>query len=187
APRPGASVMGCGTSTCPAPTVETRVPFVDLGPAHAEIAADLLGDVADLLESGAFTNGPAVTEFEQAFARYCGVAHCVGLASGIEALRLGLLAAAVEPGDEVIVPANTFIATLEAVVHAGATPVLVDASEADLNLDVEAAESSVGPRTRFLLPVDLYGQLADIRAVRALAERHGLFVLEDAAQAHGAS
>jgi dTDP-4-amino-4,6-dideoxygalactose transaminase len=163
-----------------------RVPFLDLAPSHAELAPALLEDFARLIESGGFTNGPAVAEFEQAFAAYCGTADCVGTASGLDALRLGLFAAGIEPGDEVIVPANTFIATLEAVAQAGGTPVLADASEEDYNLDPDAAEAAVGPRTRFVMPVHLYGQLADLRALSALAERRDLQLVEDAAQAHGA-
>jgi len=169
-----------------APRAETRVPFLDLGPSHDGLAAALLDDFARLIESGAFTNGPAVAEFEEAFAAYCGSAHCVGLASGLDALRLALIALELERGDEVIVPANTFVATLEAVTQAGGTPVLADVSESDYNLDPEAAEAAVGPRTRAVLPVHLYGQLADLERLSALAERHGLAVVEDACQAHGA-
>jgi dTDP-4-amino-4,6-dideoxygalactose transaminase len=169
-----------------APRAATRVPFLDLGPSHAGLANALLDDFARLIESGAFTNGPAVAEFEEAFAAYCGSAHCVGLASGLDALRLALVALELEPGDEVIVPADTFVATLEAVTQAGGTPVLADVSESDYNLDPEAAEAAVGPRTRALLPVHLYGQLADLERLSALAERHKLPVVEDACQAHGA-
>ena len=169
-----------------APRAATRVPFLDLGPSHDGLVTALLEDFARLIESGAFTNGPAVAEFEEAFAAYCGSAHCVGLASGLDALRLALIALELEPGDEVIVPADTFVATLEAVTQAGGTPVLADVSESDYNLDPEAAEAAVGPRTRALLPVHLYGQLADLERLAALAERHGLAVVEDACQAHGA-
>ncbi len=169
-----------------APRAATRVPFLDLGPSHAGLAEALLDDFARLLETGAFTNGPAVAEFEEAFAAYCGSAHCVGTASGLDALRLALVTLGLEPGDEVIVPADTFVATLEAVTQAGGIPVLADVSESDYNLDPEAAEAAVGPRTRALLPVHLYGQLADLERLSALAERHGLAVVEDACQAHGA-
>jgi dTDP-3-amino-3,4,6-trideoxy-alpha-D-glucose transaminase len=164
-----------------------RVPFLDLRPAHAGLSAAVLADIADLVDSGAFTGGRQVGEFEAAFAHWCGVRHCVGLASGLDALRLGLLAAGIEPGDEVIVPAQTFVATYEAVTQAGGRPVVVDVSPDDYCLDVGAAAAAVGPRTRFVLPVHLYGQLADMVALRGLAERHGLCVLEDACQAHGAA
>ena len=163
-----------------------HVPFVDLSPSHAPVAEAILEDIAALVSSGAFTNGPQVAAFEAEFASYCGVAHCVGLASGLDGLRLGLLGAGLEPGDEVIVPANTFIATFEAISQAGGVPVPVDVSESDYNLDPGAIEASLTERTRFLLPVHLYGQVSDMRALLGLATRHGLLVLEDACQAHGA-
>jgi dTDP-4-amino-4,6-dideoxygalactose transaminase len=165
----------------------TPVPFLDLGAIHSGLKDAIVRDFADLIDAGAFINGPQVAAFERAFASYCGTEHAVGVASGLDALRLALIAADVEPGDEVLVPANTFIATLEAVTQAGASPVLVDASEDDLNIDVAAADAAVTERTRFVMPVHLYGQLADVRGLRALAERHGLRIIEDACQAHGAS
>jgi dTDP-4-amino-4,6-dideoxygalactose transaminase len=168
------------------PVAPVAVPFLDLRAIHAAIKADVLADVADLIDASAFANGPAVAEFEAVFARYCGTRVCVGVSSGLDALRLGLLAAGIGPGDEVVVPANTFVATVEAVSQAGATPVLADASEADFALDPAAAEAAVGPRTRALMPVHLYGRLADMRALGRLAERRGLAVFEDACQAHGA-
>jgi dTDP-4-amino-4,6-dideoxygalactose transaminase len=163
-----------------------RVPFVDLAHVNVPLRDQLLAGFSSVLEQGNFVGGSEVESFESAFAAYCGSARCVGTSSGLDALRLGLLAAGLEPGDEVIVPANTFIATFEAVVQAGGTPVAVDVSEADYNLDPEAAAVAVTKRTTFLLPVHLYGQMADMRAVRRLADRHGLRVLEDACQAHGA-
>ncbi len=171
------------------PTARTRstVPFLDLARVHAPIADEVLGDVAELLETGAFTNGPPVAAFEAAFAAYCGAAHCVGVASGLDALRFALIALALEPGDEVLVPALTFIATFEAVTQAGGIPVPVEISAADYGLDPTAAAAAVGPRTRALLPVHLYGRLADMAALGALARQHGLAVVEDACQAHGAS
>ena len=162
------------------------VPFLDLRPMHDEIAGGLLADIAALLESGAFANGPAVASFEDAFAAYCGARHCVGLSSGLDALRLALIASGIEAGERVLVPANTFIATFEAVAQAGGVPLPVDVSEEDYNLDVEAAAAAVDDGTRFVIPVHLYGQLADVVAVAELARRHGLVMIEDAAQAHGA-
>jgi dTDP-4-amino-4,6-dideoxygalactose transaminase len=159
---------------------------MDLRPMHDGLKAALLAEISDLIDAGSFTNGPQVAELERAFAAYCGTADCVGLASGLDALRLALLAAGVEAGDEVIVPANTFIATLEAVTQAGATPVPVDVTLDDYNVDVDAVEAAITRRTRFLLPVHLYGQLADVVALRALAERTGTTLFEDACQAHGA-
>jgi dTDP-4-amino-4,6-dideoxygalactose transaminase len=164
-----------------------RVPFLDLAPSHAPLKDAVLAELADLIDSGAFTNGPQVAAFERDFADYCGVDHCVGLASGLDALRLALLAAGIEPGDEVIVPADTFIATFEAVSQTGGVPVPVDVSEADYNLDPQAVEAAITPRTRFLLPVHLYGQLADMRPLLEIASRRELLVLEDACQAHGAT
>jgi dTDP-3-amino-3,4,6-trideoxy-alpha-D-glucose transaminase len=166
---------------------DVRVPFVDLAPSHAPVADAILRDIAELVGSGAFSNGPQVAAFEREFAAYCGVEHCVGLASGLDALRLALLAAGIAPGDEVIVPANTFVATFEAISQAGGVPVPADVSERDYNLDPAAVEAAITPRTRFLLPVHLYGQLADMRALMEIAARHGLLVLEDACQAHGAT
>ena len=159
------------------------VPFLDLRSAHEGLKPELLAEIADLIDSGAFTNGPQVREFEEAFAEYCDTTYCVGVASGLDALRLALLAAGIEPGDEVIVPANTFVATLEAVTQAGGRPALVDASEDDWNLDVAATQRAIGPRTRFLMPVHLYGQLADLRQLEQL----GVAIVEDACQAHGAT
>jgi dTDP-4-amino-4,6-dideoxygalactose transaminase len=167
-------------------TRETVVPFVDLGPSHGPLRARLVAELEALLANGAFTNGPPVAEFERSFADYCGRRHCVGLASGLDALRLCLLAAGLRPGDEVIVPANTFFASFEAVSQAGGIPVPVDAAEDDYNINVDRIAAAVGPRTRFIMPVHLYGQLADMAAIHAVAQRHGLAVLEDACQAHGA-
>jgi dTDP-4-amino-4,6-dideoxygalactose transaminase len=163
------------------------VPFLDLAPSHAAIRDRVLAEIAALIDSGKFTNGPQVAEFEVTFASFCGRNHCVGVASGLDALRLALGALGLEPGDEVIVPANTFIATAEAVTQAGGVPVLVDVSESDYNVDPSAVEAAIGPRTRFLVPVHLYGHLAHMRALNAMAARNGLTVLEDACQAHGAS
>lgn len=163
-----------------------RVPFVDLRPMNLPLRDQLLADFAALLERGNFVGGAEVESFETAFADYCGTSHCVGTSSGLDAIRLALLASGLEHGDEVIVPANTFVATFEAVVQAGGAPVAVDVTEVDYNLDVAAVEAAVTSRTRLLLPVHLYGQMADMRALRALADRRGLRIVEDACQAHGA-
>jgi dTDP-3-amino-3,4,6-trideoxy-alpha-D-glucose transaminase len=163
------------------------VPFVDLGVDHRALKQAILDDVSTLVDSGEFTNGAAVAAFEQAFADFCGAAHCVGTSNGLDALRLALLAADVAPGDEVVVPAHTFAATFEAVIQAGAVPVAADVAETDYNLDLEAAANVIGDRTRFLLPVHLYGQMADMRSLQRLADRHGIALIEDACQAHGAA
>ncbi|MCP9487774.1 MAG: DegT/DnrJ/EryC1/StrS family aminotransferase [Gaiellaceae bacterium MAG52_C11] len=172
--------------TQPALANRIAVPFVDLGLSNEPIRAELLEAVSTLLDSGAFVNGPQVAAFERSFAAYCGTADCVGLASGLDALRLALLAAGIQPGDEVIVPAQTFVATLEAVTQAGGKPVLAEIGELDYALDAAATEAAVTSRTAFLLPVHLYGQMADMQALRSLAERRGLAIVEDACQAHGA-
>jgi dTDP-4-amino-4,6-dideoxygalactose transaminase len=171
-----------------APTVrgEQAVPFLDLLPAHAPLAASIVSSIAGLIESGAFINGPPVARFERAFAAYCGTSECVGVASGLDALRLALLAVGLERGEEVIVPAATFVATLEAVSQAGGVPVVVDVRADDCCLDPELAAEAIGSRTRALLPVHLYGQMADVSALGELAGRCGLVLVEDACQAHGA-
>jgi dTDP-3-amino-3,4,6-trideoxy-alpha-D-glucose transaminase len=173
-------------ATLPQESVPVEVPFVDLTVVHAELRERLLAKIGDLIDANAYINGPAVGEFEAAFAAYCGSEDCVGVASGFAALHLSLTHAGIEPGDEVIVPANTFAATAAAVVFAGGRPVIVDAGERDYNVDLEAVEAAITPRTRFLLPVHLYGQLADMRGLTEIAQRHELLVVEDACQAHGA-
>ena len=162
------------------------VPFLDLAPSHAPLKERLLEEIGELFDTGAFTNGPQVGSFEGAFADYCGVAECVGVASGLDALRLALLAGGLEPGDEVIVPAATFVATLEAVTQAGGVPVVADVSGTDYCLDPAAAAAATGERTRVLMPVHLYGQLADMTALQELSREGNLALVEDACQAHGA-
>jgi dTDP-4-amino-4,6-dideoxygalactose transaminase len=162
------------------------VPFVDLGPVSREIKDSLLADIAELIDTGRFVNGPHVEKFEREFAASCGRTACVGVASGLDALRLALLAYGLKRGDEVLVPAMTFVATFEAVAQAGGRPVVVDVREDDVGIDPEAAAAACTERTRFLLPVHLYGQMADVRALRALAAQEDLVVVEDACQAHGA-
>jgi dTDP-4-amino-4,6-dideoxygalactose transaminase len=164
----------------------TPVPFLDLGPVSRELKGSLLDEIAELIDTGRFINGPKVEQFEHDFAASCGRAACVGLASGLDALRLALLAFGLKRGEEVVVPAMTFVATFEAVVQAGGRPVVVDVREDDLGMDVEAAAAACTERTRFLVPVHLHGQMADVRALRALAGEHDLVLLEDACQAHGA-
>jgi dTDP-4-amino-4,6-dideoxygalactose transaminase len=167
------------------PRARIGVPFVDLT-LDDDLMRQILDDIAGIVERAQFTNGPQVPAFEGAFAEFCGAAHCVGVASGLDALRLGLVAAGVEPGDEVVVPAHTFAATLEAVVQAGARPLLADVSDTDFCLDPDGAEATITARTRFVLPVHLYGRLADMEALERVAERHGVAIVEDACQAHGA-
>jgi len=162
------------------------VPFLDLARADGDLRDEILADVADLIDASAFVNGPPVTAFEEAFAGACGTAEAVGVASGLDALRLALLAAGIERGDEVILPGSTFVATFEAVEQAGGVPVPVDVHDLDAAIDVDAAAAAVSPRTRFLLPVHLYGHMADMRSLDSLAGYRGLTIIEDACQAHGA-
>ena len=162
------------------------MPFLSLRPVHEGLTEPILRSIKDLMETGAFTNGPAVAEFEQAFARYCGRTHCVGVSSGLDALRLALIASGLERGDRVLVPAQTFVATFEAVTQSGGIPVPVDVSEEDYNLDPAAVAVAVDERTRFMVPVHLYGQLADMNALDGIARRNEIVIVEDAAQAHGA-
>jgi dTDP-3-amino-3,4,6-trideoxy-alpha-D-glucose transaminase len=172
------------TSSSAADTV--AVPFIDLPGLDAPLKRRVLVEIERLIDLGAYTNGPAVSAFENSFAEYCQSHACVGLASGLDALRLALLASGIQPGDEVIVPAMTFVATFEAVAQVGAVPVPVDIREGDYGLDPDLTERAIGPRTRAVLPVHLYGQMSDVRRICELAREHDLTVIEDACQAHGA-
>jgi len=163
------------------------VRFAALERQHAPIGRELQDAFARVLRSNAFTLGEEVAQFEAEFATYCEVTHCVGVASGTAALALMLQAYGVGPGDEVIVPAHTFIASALAVAHVGATPVLCDVEDATGLIDPGAARAAVGPRTAAILAVHLYGQVCEMAAIEALAKPRGLLVLEDAAQAHGAT
>ena len=163
------------------------VPFAALDRQHDALREPLRAAFERLLGTGAFILGEEVDAFERDYAEYVGVRECVGVASGTAALTIALRAAGIGPGDEVIVPAMTFVASALAVVHAGATPVLCDVRDSDGLIDVESAAASVTERTAAVMAVHLYGQLCDMDAVGRLAERFGLAVIEDAAQAHGAS
>lgn len=163
-----------------------RIPFLDIGATYRELRGGIDAAVARVLASGWYLLGAELERFEAEYADYVGARFCVGLANGLDALHLSLRALGVGPGDEVIVPSNTYIATWLAVVQAGATPVPVEPVEATYNLDPDRVEAAVTSRTRALLPVHLYGQPADMDALAAVAARHGLAVLDDAAQAHGA-
>jgi dTDP-4-amino-4,6-dideoxygalactose transaminase len=163
-----------------------RVPFLDLKPAYVELKAELDAAYRRVMESGSYILGGEVAAFEEQFAAYCGVRHCVGVASGLEALRLILAAWEIGPGDEVLVPSNTYIATWLAVSHCGATPVPVEPDPATCNLDPDRIGRSVTARTKAVIAVHLYGQTARMDAITEAASRHGLRVVEDAAQAHGA-
>lgn len=160
--------------------------FLDLKASYAELKSEIDGAVARVLDSGWYIGGAEVDGFESDYADYCGAAHCVGVANGLDALYLALRAMEVGPGDEVIVPSNTYIATWLAVSHCGATPVPVEPDGRTCNIDPALIEAAITPRTKVILPVHLYGQPADMDPILALARKHGLLVLEDGAQAHGA-
>ncbi|AXK33370.1 DegT/DnrJ/EryC1/StrS family aminotransferase [Streptomyces armeniacus] len=162
------------------------IPFLDLRAAYVELRTEIDAAVRRVLDSGWYLFGPELEAFEAEFAAYCGAGHCVAVGSGIDALALTLRAQGVGPGDEVIVPANTFIASWLAVSASGAVPVPVEPDERTCNLDPARIEAAVTPRTKAVMPVHLYGQPADMSAVWEAADRHGLAVLEDAAQAQGA-
>lgn len=162
------------------------IPFVDLKAQYASIKEEVGEAVGRVLESAQFVLGPEVEAFEEEFARYCEARHCVAVNSGTSALHLALLAAGVRPGDEVITTSFTFVATAAAILYAGATPVFVDIDPRTCLIDPERIERAVTSRTRAVLPVHLYGRCADMDAINDVARRHDLFVIEDAAQAHGA-
>jgi dTDP-3-amino-3,4,6-trideoxy-alpha-D-glucose transaminase len=166
--------------------VSIGVPYIDLTRYSAALAVELDDALWSVIRSGLFIGGPAVEAFERAFARYCEAGCAVGVGNGYQALVLALRARSIGPGDEVIVPANTFPGTAIAVTEAGATPVLVDAEEDTGMIDVAQAAAAVTPRTRAIIPVHLYGHPADMDPLRAIADKHDLFLLEDACQAHGA-
>lgn len=166
--------------------MNVAIPFADLKAPHAELREELDAAWRRVMDSGWVVLGPEVEAFEAEFARYCGTKFCVGVANGLDALQLVLQAWGVGPGDEVIVPSNTYVATWLAVTHVGATPVPVEPDPETSNLDPARVEAAITPRTRAVLPVHLYGQTADMEPVVALAKARGLKVLEDAAQAHGA-
>ena len=163
-----------------------RTAFLDLASLNAEVAVELDAALLRVRSQGSYVQGPEVAAFEQEFAAYCGAGHCVGVGNGMDALELTLRAAGIGPGDEVIVPSHTFIATWLAVTACGATVVPVEPAGGGFNIDPSAIPAAITPRTRAIIPVHLYGEPADMDAINAIAARHSLFVLEDAAQAHGA-
>lgn len=163
-----------------------NVQFLDLKSHHRSMQEDLDSAFRRVLASGCYVLGREVEAFEREFASYCGVRHCIGVANGLDAMHLILRAYGIEMDDEVIVPANTYIATWLAVSHCGATPVPVEPIESTCNLDPECVQAAITERTKAIIVVHLYGQPADMDAIAAIAGRYGLKVIEDAAQAHGA-
>jgi dTDP-4-amino-4,6-dideoxygalactose transaminase len=166
--------------------MKTQIRFVDLGAQYTSIEDEVNAAILGVVKSCAFILGPEVTSFEAEFAAFCEVEHAVGVDSGLSALELALMAYDIGPGDEVITAANTFIATALAISAAGATPVLVDIDPVTYNIDPLLIEAKITKRTKAIMPVHLYGQPADMDTILDIAGRHGLVVIEDAAQAHGA-
>ncbi len=162
-----------------------KIPFLNLHSSYVELKDEIDSAVNRVLESGYYILGSEVEDFEKSFASYCGVRYTIGVANGLDALHLGLLALGVGPEDEVIVPANTYIATWLAVSACGAIPVPVDADENTNNIDVNKIERAITKKTKAIIPVHLYGQPSDLDSIIAIAKRHNLKILEDAAQAHG--
>lgn len=163
-----------------------NVPFVDMRPMHNEIRKDLDAAYNRVVDSSWFIQGKELEQFEDEFAAYCGAKYCVGVATGLDALYLVLRAWNIGAGDEVIVPSNTYIATALAVSYAGATPVFVEPVIETFNIDPMKVEEKITDRTKAIIAVHLQGRCADMDAIRTIADKHGLKVLEDAAQAHGA-
>jgi dTDP-4-amino-4,6-dideoxygalactose transaminase len=164
-----------------------RIPFVDLKTQGTELLEELDTSFRSVVERAAYTLGPELDDFEGAFASFCGCARAVGVSSGTDALKLAYLAVGVGPGDEVVMPANTFIATAEAASHLGAVPVFVDCLPDTANMDPAGLQEAVTDRTRAIVPVHLYGQPADMDPILEFAAARGVPVVEDACQAHGAT
>jgi dTDP-4-amino-4,6-dideoxygalactose transaminase len=167
-------------------TANATVPYFDLKAQYGHLRDEILQALDRVCQNASFILGEEVEKFEQAFASYCEVKHCVALNSGTSALHLALLTAGIGTGDEVITTANTFIATAEAIVYTGATPVFVDIHPATANIDPERIEAAITKRTRAIIPVHLYGRPANLDSILEIAKRNRLLVIEDACQAHGA-
>jgi dTDP-4-amino-4,6-dideoxygalactose transaminase len=163
-----------------------QVPFLDLRAQHDPLRAVLLDAIGEVIDRSAFAGGPMVEKFEESFAAYCQTRAAVGVGSGTEALWLALIAQGIGHGDEVITVPNTFIATAEAISWSGAKPVFVDVDEQTYTLNPRQLEQALTPRTKAIIPVHLYGQMADMDPIMEIARRHNLLVIEDACQAHGA-
>lgn len=162
------------------------VPFLDLKSHHAPLREEFIGAIQEVIDAAAFAGGPFVAQFEAEFAAYCDCPHAIGVGSGTEALWLTLLALGIEPGDEVITVPNTFIATAEAITYSGARPIFVDVNASTYTMDPAALEKAITARTKAIIPVHLFGQSADMDPILQVAQEHGLFLIEDACQAHGA-
>jgi dTDP-4-amino-4,6-dideoxygalactose transaminase len=169
------------------PRTAFEIPRVDLRAQHEALGAELAAAAERVLAGGRYVLGPEVEAFEAEFAAHCGAPHCVSTGSGTDAIRLALTAGGIGPGDEVVTVSHTAVPTVFAVEATGARPVLVEVDPRTYTMDPERAAAAIGPATRALLPAHLYGQCADLEPLRELAEEHGLFLVEDACQAHGAT
>lgn len=163
-----------------------KVPFLDLKVQYESIRPEIADAIQQVLDKTAFAGGPFVAQFEKEFAAFCGTQFAAGVGSGTDALWLALLAVGVGPGDEVITVPDTFIATAEAISYCGAMPVFVDVEPVTHNMDPEKLEAAITKKTKAVIPVHLFGQMADMDPILAIARKHNLFVIEDASQAHGA-
>jgi dTDP-4-amino-4,6-dideoxygalactose transaminase len=166
--------------------VPITVPFLDLKSHHAPLRGEFIGAIEEVIDAAAFAGGPFVARFEADFAAYCDCPHAIGVGSGTEALWLTLLALGIRPGDDVITVPNTFMATAEAITYCGARPVFVDVDEHTYTMDPAALEDAITARTKAIIPVHLFGQPADMDPILEIARDHGVYVIEDACQAHGA-
>ena len=163
-----------------------RIPSEDLTRQYQQIKWEIAAAIDSVLPSGKYTLGPALSRFEQEFADYCGVRHCIGLSNGTEALHLALAAMNIGPGDEVITQANTYVATSFAINYVGAKPVFVDVDPVYFNMDPDKLEACITPRTKAIIPVHMYGHPCDMDRINEIAARHHVRVLEDASHAQGA-
>src|ERR1700760_9500 len=162
-----------------------KVPFLDLKAQHAPLRTEIDNAIGQVIDEAAFAGGPFVVQFGANFAAYCNSPYAIGVGSGTDALWLSLLALGVGPGDEVITVANSFMATAEAISYCGARPVFVDVDESTYTMDPATLEKNVTPQTKAIIPVHLFGQTADLDPILDVARKYGLFVIEDACQAHG--
>lgn len=162
------------------------IPFIDLKSQYAALKTNIDSRIQKVLDSGAYINGPEVTELEQKLAAHTGSAHCLAVASGTDSLLIPMMALGIGPGDEVITTAFSFIATAETIVLAGAKPVYVDIDRKTFNIDIKKIEAAITSKTKAIVPVSLYGQAADLEEINAIAKKHNLFVIEDTAQSYGA-
>ena len=162
------------------------IPFIDLKSQYTALKNNIDSRIQKVLDSGAYINGPEVTELEQKLAAHTGSKHCLAVASGTDSLLIPMMALGIGAGDEVITTAFSFIATAETIVLAGAKPIYVDIDKKTFNIDVKKIEAAITSKTKAIMPVSLYGQAADLEEINAIAKKHNLFVIEDTAQSYGA-